>query len=172
MYPQLEIPGEKRVPGIAGAIANLDEDTPKFQPWHTRKRNYIDQFQMRLRNTSLCVTAAGPKEKGFWRRGSGILLTSCSRVKDQMWYETDRAELVLSQLLCLEAVGGASMALPTVNKCHEQSGDQEWRHPTKNGTPVYNMAAGTCLRATTAQAGAVVELALCSETERAVWELV
>lgn len=34
------------------------------------------------------------------------------------------------------------------------------------------MAAGTCLRARAAKAGSVVELALCSETENTVWDLV
>lgn len=120
VYPQLEIPGQtKLVP---------DADKPVFQPWHSRKRNYVQNYTIRLQNTSLCIAAAGPKEKGFWKRGSGIVLNACIRVKNQMWYETDRAELVLGQLLCLEAAGGSSSALPTINKCHEQSGDQEWRH--------------------------------------------
>lgn len=120
VYPQLEIPGQtKLVP---------DGDKPIFQPWHSRKRNYVRNYTIRLQNTALCIAAAGPKEKGFWKRGSGILLNGCLRVKNQMWYETDRAELVLGQLLCLEAAGGSSSALPTINKCHEQSGDQEWRH--------------------------------------------
>lgn len=169
VYPQLEIPGKKHSAALRPEDA---EDTPKFQPWHSRRRNYIDQYQIRLRGTALCITAAGPKEKGFWRRGSGIVLAKCLRVRDQMWFETDREELVLSQLLCLEAVGGSSLALPTVNKCHEQNGDQEWRHPQANATALYNMATGTCLRASERQVGAVVELALCSETDRAHWDLV
>lgn len=123
VYPQLEIPGQTL------SVQARAEDKPKFQPWHSRKRNYVGQFMMRLQNSTLCVTAAGEKEKGFWKRGSPVVLSTCLRVKNQMWYETDRAELVLGQLLCLEAASSSSSALPTINKCHEQSGDQEWRHP-------------------------------------------
>lgn len=125
VYPQLEIPGHARNNEAALAA----EDRPKFQPWHSRKRTYVAQFMMRLQNSTLCVTADGPREKGFWRRGSGVVLMPCRRVKNQMWYETTRAELVLGQLLCLEVASGSSSALPTINKCHEQAGDQEWKHP-------------------------------------------
>lgn len=93
-----------------------------------RKRNYLNNYMIRLTNTTLCMAASGPTEKGFWKRGSTIQLVSCMRVKSQMWYETDKSELVLGQLLCLEAAGGSSTILPTINKCHEMNGDQEWRH--------------------------------------------
>lgn len=43
---------------------------------------------------------------------------------------------------------------------------------SQNGTPIYNMAAGTCLRAREARIGSEVELALCSETENTTWDLV
>lgn len=41
-----------------------------------------------------------------------------------MWYETDKNELVLGQMLCLD--GGGKK--PKLGKCHEMGGDQEWRH--------------------------------------------
>ena len=41
-----------------------------------------------------------------------------------MWYETDRNELVLAQMLCLEGNGRT----PKLGKCHEMGGNQEWRH--------------------------------------------
>lgn len=97
---------------------------------------------IRLQNSTLCVTVSGEREKaGFWRRGSGVQLLPCRRVKNQMWYETDRAELVLGQLLCLEVAGGSSSALPTINKCHEQAGDQEWKHPKTVGGAVFRGGA-------------------------------
>lgn len=41
-----------------------------------------------------------------------------------MWYETDKKELVLGQMLCLE---GAEK-IPKLGKCHEMGGNQEWQH--------------------------------------------
>lgn len=40
-----------------------------------------------------------------------------------MWYETDKSELVLSQLLCLEAADN----FPRLYKCHEMGDNQEWK---------------------------------------------
>lgn len=44
--------------------------------------------------------------------------------KSQMWFETDRSEFVLAQLLCLNA----HQPEPNLYKCHEMGGDQEWKH--------------------------------------------
>lgn len=41
-----------------------------------------------------------------------------------MWYRTDKNELVLAQLLCLQA----SNPNPILYKCHELGADQEWKH--------------------------------------------
>lgn len=41
-----------------------------------------------------------------------------------MWYETDKNELVLGQMLCME---GAEK-IPKLGKCHEMGGGQDWRH--------------------------------------------
>jgi len=41
-----------------------------------------------------------------------------------MWYETDKNELVLGQVLCME---GAEK-IPKLGKCHEMGGSQDWRH--------------------------------------------
>lgn len=79
IYPQLEIPGE------SSKIADDESSRPKFQPWHSRKRNYVGTYMIRLTNTTLCITASGAKEKGFWKRGSHVMLANCLRVKNQMW---------------------------------------------------------------------------------------
>lgn len=116
IYPEQSLPGEES-----------KMDPPKFQPWHSRKRNYTSEFMIRLTNTTLCATISGPKEKGMWSKGKTVELTPCLRVKSQMWSETDKNEIVFGQLLCLEAQSG-SMSEPRLNKCHEMGGDQEWNH--------------------------------------------
>ena len=41
-----------------------------------------------------------------------------------MWFETDKSELVLAMLLCLDAAD----TFPKLSKCHEMGGEQEWKH--------------------------------------------
>lgn len=120
VYPELEIPGEKN--------SKRNITLQQFEPWHSRKRNYVANYMIRLSNTTLCITNSGSKEKGLWKRGTLLELTNCLRVKNQMWYESDKGELVLGQLLCLESPGSASVTQPLINKCHEMGGDQEWKH--------------------------------------------
>lgn len=78
VYPQLEVPGESRK-------SNQLEKTV-YQPWHSRKRNYVNHYMVRLTNTSLCIAATGEKENGFWKRNSNLVLAACLRVKNQVWY--------------------------------------------------------------------------------------
>lgn len=114
VYPEQTLPGER---------SKLD--SPKFQPWQLRKRNYTSSFMIRLTNSSLCVTIQGEKDANKWKKLSRLELAPCLRVKSQMWYETNRRELVFSMLLCLE-IQGTTFSVPILNKCHEMGGDQEW----------------------------------------------
>lgn len=164
IYPQLKLPGEK--------TTDSNVSQPKFQPWHSRKRNYISSFQIRLSNSSLCVTTESAKEKSLWKKGSHLVLHPCLRVKAQMWYETEKAELVLGQLLCLEAPSSATKGSPMLNKCHEMGGDQAWKHRKTKGTPIYNIASGSCLAVKQATKGALVGLDLCVNSPRSTWDLV
>lgn len=164
IYPQLKLPGEK--------TTDSNVSQPKFQPWHSRKRNYISSFQIRLSNSSLCVTTENSKEKSLWKKGSHLVLHPCLRVKAQMWYETERAELVLGQLLCLEAPSSATKGTPMLNKCHEMGGDQAWKHRKTKGTPIYNIASGSCLAVREIRKGAPIGLNLCVNSSRSTWDLV
>lgn len=116
VYPEQSLPGEQ---------SKMDQ--PVFQPWHSRKRNYLKSFMIRLSNTSLCATINGPKEKNLWTKGKKVELAPCLRVKSQTWSETDKNEIVFGQLLCLEAQS-SSFSQPLLNKCHEMGGDQQWNH--------------------------------------------
>ncbi|EDX05035.1 polypeptide N-acetylgalactosaminyltransferase 35A [Drosophila simulans] len=162
VYPELHVPGEESKKSAAAPI---------FQPWHSRKRNYVDTFQLRLTGTELCAAVVAPKVKGFWKKGSSLQLQTCRRTPNQLWYETEKAEIVLDKLLCLEASGDAQV---TVNKCHEMLGDQQWRHTRNANSPVYNMAKGTCLRAAAPTTGALISLDLCSKSNGAggAWDVV
>ncbi|GAB0088572.1 Polypeptide N-acetylgalactosaminyltransferase [Sergentomyia squamirostris] len=173
IYPEIEIPGEEKRQSKVKTLP-----LPNFEPWHSRKRNYLTSFTIRLTNTSLCVTTSGEKVKGFWKRGSNLQLMPCLRMQNQVWYETDRHELVLGQLLCMEASSSASgqfASTPVLNKCHEMGGDQEWKHKRTKSTPIYNLAAGLCLSARSARKGAPVVMAFCSSSNEVnlnSWDLV
>lgn len=116
VYPDQSLPGEKS-----------KQELPQFQPWQNRKRVYTSNFMLRLSNSTLCASIEGPKEYAAWKKGRKVELVPCLRVKSQIWYETDKSELVFGQLLCLEAQG-SSLSQPLLQKCHEMGGEQEWRH--------------------------------------------
>ncbi|PNF43408.1 Polypeptide N-acetylgalactosaminyltransferase 35A [Cryptotermes secundus] len=161
IYPELTLPtdSEQRLKKKWDAL-----EPQKYQPWHSRRRNYVSQFQLRLSNTSLCLTS----EKDTKTKGSLLILKSCLRMKNQIWFETDRSEFVLATLLCLDA----SETFPKLGKCHEMGGDQEWKHRGTNETPVYNMAAGTCLTAQRAVSGEYAVMELCSLSANNKWDFV
>ncbi|CRK97631.1 CLUMA_CG011017, isoform A [Clunio marinus] len=160
IYPEQSLPGEKS-----------KMELPKFQPWHSRKRNYLSNFQIRLTNTSLCATISGPKEKSLWTKGKNVELAPCLRIKSQIWYETDKNEIVFGQLLCLEAQS-SSFSKPLLNKCHEMGGDQQWNHRQTKRTPIYNVATGTCLAAPKAEKGEKLQLKICENSPLNSWDLI
>ncbi|XP_005188318.1 polypeptide N-acetylgalactosaminyltransferase 35A [Musca domestica] len=164
VYPELRIPGEEIIKSNG-----KQQQLPVFQPWHSRKRNYISTYMLRLSGTKLCASVVAPKVKGFWKKGSSLVLQQCQQGRNQLWYETDKSELVLDRLLCLEAIGDTQVV---INKCHEMLGDQQWRHTKNERSPIYNMATGTCLRADKPQAGAAFQMDLCAKHESSAWDLV
>ncbi|CAH0557198.1 unnamed protein product [Brassicogethes aeneus] len=161
VYPELILPNddENRLKKKWAAVEQND-----YQPWHSRKRNYTAQFQMRLSKSNLCIQSAEDVKS----KGSGLVLKTCLRSKAQMWYQTDKNELVLAQLLCLQA----GKPHPILYKCHEQGGDQEWKHKGENKTPIYNLGAGTCLGAKSKQADSKITMKLCTDPELNMWDLV
>ncbi|KAF7269919.1 hypothetical protein GWI33_017079 [Rhynchophorus ferrugineus] len=161
VYPELILPSDDDA-RLKKKWSALEHD--KFQPWHSRKRNYVDQFQIRLRNTSLCIQSA----KDIKTKGGSLILRPCTAQKNQMWYRTDKNELVLAQLLCLQA----SNPNPILYKCHELGADQEWKHKDENNTPIYNLGAGMCLGVSKKKVNAVLEMKLCSDPDLSTWDLV
>ncbi|XP_076663956.1 polypeptide N-acetylgalactosaminyltransferase 35A [Andrena cerasifolii] len=163
VYPELTLPDDDKN-RLKDKWARMEQRP--MQPWHSRKRNYTDQYQIRLANSALCVQS----EKDIKTKGSKLILSPCLRIKSQMWYETDKNELVLGQMLCME--GAEKVA--KLGKCHEMGGNQEWRHKRANGTPIYNMAAGTCLGVLRAANGSPVIMDLCTKPNKTLisWDLV
>lgn len=163
VYPELTLPDDND--------NKLKEKWSKIQqkpmqPWHSRKRNYTDQYQIRLSNTALCVQS----EKDVKTRGGKLILAPCLRIKSQMWYETDKNELVLGQMLCLEG----SSKIPKLGKCHELGDNQEWRHKDTNNTPIYNIASGTCLGVKRGNKYSQITMELCTikDSSSINWDLV
>ncbi|XP_008213320.2 polypeptide N-acetylgalactosaminyltransferase 35A [Nasonia vitripennis] len=137
-----------------------------IQPWHSRKRNYTNEYQIRLSNTALCIQS----EKDVKTKGAKLILAPCLRIKTQMWYETDRQELVLGQMLCLEG----SEKMPRLGKCHEMGGTQEWKVNGSNKIPIYNIATGTCLGVVGPKKNMHVTMDLCYKDDKSTitWDLV
>ncbi|XP_053624030.1 polypeptide N-acetylgalactosaminyltransferase 35A isoform X2 [Plodia interpunctella] len=163
IYPELEM-GEDSVAKKRLAALN-DHDKNKFQPWHSRKRNYTDSYQIRLKNTTLCIQSA----KDIKSKGSGLVLANCIRTLNQMWFETSRHELVLGRTLCLDA---ANNMTPSLGKCHELGGSQEWMHDGYAGSPVYNTAAGMCLGVERSFRGEPLVMVICDNQPNHQWDFI
>ncbi|XP_045784834.1 polypeptide N-acetylgalactosaminyltransferase 35A isoform X1 [Maniola jurtina] len=163
VYPEIEA-GQDTAAKKKIAALN-DPEKNKLQPWHSRKRNYTDSFQIRLKNTSLCIQSA----KDIKTKNSGLLLSSCMRTLNQMWFETDRHELVLGRILCLDATNNVS---PVIGKCHELGGTQEWKHKGSAGSPIYNTAAGMCLGVERAYRTEPLLLVICDNQPTNQWDFI
>ena len=88
-----------------------------FFRWDQRTRNYEKRFALQLRGTKLCLQSQG----GVTEKKSGIALGYClGKTKSQSWYKTDKSELVLAKLLCLDS----TKKQPRLMKCHELGGTQ------------------------------------------------
>ncbi|XP_041986585.1 polypeptide N-acetylgalactosaminyltransferase 35A isoform X2 [Aricia agestis] len=163
VYPEIEdtlnTAAKKRISALN------DPDKNKFQPWHSRKRNYTDSFQLRLKNTTLCVQSA----KDIKTKGSSLILANCIRTLNQMWFETDRHELVLGRMLCLDA---SNTVAPVISKCHELGGTHEWMHKGVAGSPIYNTAAGMCLGVERALRNEPVMMVICDNQPTNQWDFV
>ncbi|XP_063634589.1 polypeptide N-acetylgalactosaminyltransferase 35A-like isoform X1 [Cydia splendana] len=163
VYPELELGDDSAAKRRMAALN--DPGKNKFQPWHSRQRNYTDSFQLRLKNTSLCIQSA----KDIKSKGSGLILASCIRTLNQMWFETSRNELVLGRTLCLDATGNVA---PTLGKCHELGGSQAWKHKASAGSPVYNEAAGMCLGVERAYRSEPVLMVICDNQPTNQWDFI
>lgn len=77
VYPELQLPDdtEKRLKEKWSRM-----DRKPMQPWHSRKRNYTDQYQIRLSDSALCVQS----EKDVKTRGAKLILVPCLRIKSQV----------------------------------------------------------------------------------------
>ena len=150
-------------PSLTASEAAADDD-PKFQRWDQRTRNYERKFAIRLAGTKLCIQSEG----SFGDKKAGLALSYClPETKGQSFYKTDKSELVLAKLLCLDA----SKSKPRLMKCHEMGGEQEWKiRENKELTAIYNMAAGLCLTTDTLKAGGQIVLDVCSEKSH-MWSL-
>jgi polypeptide N-acetylgalactosaminyltransferase len=135
-----------------------------YQPPHIRNSNFVAHYQIKLANTGLCVAS----EKDVKSKGSRLILKSCLRVKNQMWSETDKGEIKLAQYLCMDA----GDHYPKLGKCHEMGGSQKWKHKGQNGTPIYNVALGTCLAAQTSILNSEIIMEMCTSSSNKQWDFI
>lgn len=77
VYPELILPTDnaERLKTKWNAL-----EQSKYQPWHSRKRNYNAQYQIRLTNSTLCIQSA----KDERTKGSLLILVPCLRIKSQV----------------------------------------------------------------------------------------
>ncbi|XP_046669993.1 polypeptide N-acetylgalactosaminyltransferase 35A-like [Homalodisca vitripennis] len=61
---------------------------------------------------------------------------------------------------------------PKLSKCHEMGGSQEWKHRGSNASPIYNLAAGTCLAADHLSLNSHIVMDICVNKGLNQWDLV
>lgn len=77
VYPELELPSDNKE-RLKKKWSAVEQN--QFQPWHLRKRNYIDRYQLKYSNTSLCLgTVKDTKSKG-----GTLSLQKCKNIKKQV----------------------------------------------------------------------------------------
>ena len=135
VYPDLSLPG-------GGNDSKISNSQLKFEKWDQKssRKNYLRQFSLRYAETKLCLQS----ETAVAEKKSQLALAHCmGKTKIQTWYVTDKNELILSRLLCLDAAKNR----PRLMKCHELGGTQEWKmkENDKGKAAIYNVAAGLCL---------------------------
>nr|XP_040575982.1 polypeptide N-acetylgalactosaminyltransferase 35A-like [Lepeophtheirus salmonis] len=139
----------------------------KFIPWNKRVRSYVNQFQIVLgEEYKYCVGGEDPSTKKSY-----LELQHCNKDSTQIWYLTNRTELVLDKLLCLDAE--SKNRRPRLMKCHELGDGQEWKFQENvRLSAIYNMAAGLCLSVDEPRkVGAHVILDVCDEKKSHKWHL-
>lgn len=157
---------ENVYPDLALPEAPSAENPVKYERWDQRTRNYRKKFGLRLKNTKLCIQSSG----GIGEKKAGLILAHClSGTKGQTWYKTDKSELILSKLLCLDA----TKRQPRLMKCHELGGGQEWKmRENEDRTALYNMAAGLCLVPQTEKTGGQLVMDVCTQEESHKWVMI
>uniref|UniRef100_A0A8D8R776 Polypeptide N-acetylgalactosaminyltransferase n=2 Tax=Cacopsylla melanoneura TaxID=428564 RepID=A0A8D8R776_9HEMI len=161
VYPEMVLPSDDEE-RLKNKWAQMEQ--PKFQPWYLRSRNYTHHFLVRLSDSNLCLTSKISKTKG-----SPLVLKQCDENnKNQRWSKTDKNELVLAELLCLDA--GATK--PKLSKCHEMGGTQEWSLVLRDRTPIYSGATGTCIGAKNRKEDTVIVMEMCAQHRDTNWDLV
>ncbi|KAK3092460.1 hypothetical protein FSP39_003078 [Pinctada imbricata] len=123
--------------------------------------------------SQLCIQS----EKDVFTKKALLTLKACESrgrpLKVQTWYETEESELILAQLLCLDAEDkwvGKSYA--RLMKCHGSKGSQAWTWTVQNGVSMlYNPGSGKCLATTSNDNGAYLSLEICSDNSRMGFEL-
>ncbi|RWS11020.1 polypeptide N-acetylgalactosaminyltransferase 11-like protein [Dinothrombium tinctorium] len=102
------------------------EKIEKMKPYYKRYRKapkVIDRYRIQLYGSNLCIES----ENEVTAKGSKLMLQKCSGIKRQLWSETEKRELRLADLLCLDAENNA----PYLSKCHGSGSTQDWRHSTR-----------------------------------------
>ncbi|XP_046397933.1 polypeptide N-acetylgalactosaminyltransferase 11-like isoform X3 [Ischnura elegans] len=103
VYPELPLPASSNSPAQGDAAAEKAERIRRkqkkwrsagvmggdlsgvnFQPWHSRKRNYVAQFQLRLVGTNLCMQS---EKEVLKSKGAAVILKTCVRVKNQYYHQ-------------------------------------------------------------------------------------
>ena len=124
----------------------------------------MGRYQIQVSGTDLCIES----ENEVTSKGSKVMLNKCIAIKRQLWSQTEKFELRLADILCLDT----DNSVPILGKCHELGSTQEWKHSSNKNTPIYNEAAGMCLGVPKLEVGQTLTMSICSSSEARKWNLI
>uniref|UniRef100_T1JRC9 Polypeptide N-acetylgalactosaminyltransferase n=1 Tax=Tetranychus urticae TaxID=32264 RepID=T1JRC9_TETUR len=168
IYPELKLPEQdKKEDKSKKKLENLEKKYSHLKGVYNlvRRTSKIKGiYQISLSGSDLCIES----EKAVTVKKTRLILRKCQESKRQIWYESEKKELRLANRLCLDTDGDTTF----LAKCHEHGETQEWHHSSKDNTPFYNIAVGSCLGVHKATVDQPIIMTICNNNESRKWNLI
>lgn len=159
VYPELTLPGDVKPSNKSS------HHQPKKSKDKRKKPVIVRHGRIKHVSANLCAQS----EKDIYTKKALVTLARCddeslSGQKARLWFETEKNQLMLAQLLCLDVESGlVGKSYARLTKCHGLGGSQRWLWIKKNGASLlYNPVSGKCLTATATKVGGYFSLDLCT----------
>lgn len=127
--------------------------------------NVIGHGMIRNPGSNLCLDTMGRDEKATFNMG--LFYCQNGKSSSEVFSLTKRDEIRREEM-CLDALGKLNQTV-SVMHCHEQRGNQEWKHNRETGTIIHS--SSLCLDRAEIKSGGDVVINKCTGADSQKWEL-